>query len=125
MKSLQGEPVNKSSNKPTIKAVSKLNPQTGVVSNIAAQFSADKWRDATSGYVVSIAKMKKGSLDEIVKLAMPYMSPSKSRRQGSTSNTDGLAGDTGNDMRACLADKWRGFFLWFAFHILIALFSFL
>jgi hypothetical protein len=53
MKSLQGEPVNKSSNKPTIKAVSKLNPQTGVVSNIAAQFSADKCDEQQQGEILT------------------------------------------------------------------------
>ena len=70
--------VKKQANKPAIKVVSRLNPQTGVISNAGSNFSMENWGHATRNYVRSIDKMKVGSLEEIVKLAMPYMSPLKS-----------------------------------------------
>jgi hypothetical protein len=92
----------KQSSKPTIRAASRLNPQTGIVSNIASKFSAENWGMATKGYIKSIEKMKAGSLENIVKLATPFMSPLKSRRQGPLREPYGLTED--EDMRACLVE---------------------
>jgi hypothetical protein len=96
-------------NRPSNKATCKLNPLTGVVSKAATNFSAENWVVVTGNYVMSIGNMKAGSLDEVVELATPYMSPLK-RRQGSTRNPSGLTEDD-EDMRACLADNWHGFSL--------------
>ncbi|KAH9006023.1 hypothetical protein EDB83DRAFT_2236891 [Lactarius deliciosus] len=80
--------------KPTNKvtrATSKLNPATGVISNAASKFSAENWGKATQYYFVSIDKMKSGSVEEIVQLATPFMSPLKSCHQESLYGPCGLA----------------------------------
>ena len=110
--SLDAELVKKQTSKPSIKVTSKLNPQTGIISNTTSKFSAENWGSATRNYVRSIEKMKAGSLEEIVKLATPYMSPLKSRRQVSMREPHALAKDN-EDLRACLVDKWYVFFFWF------------
>jgi hypothetical protein len=96
------------SNKPTTTASHKLNPQTGVISNSQAKFSADKWGAAMRSYVRSIDKMNEGSLREIVKLATRHMSPVKGHRQGTTSpSPESLLGVSEmQDFRACLRDEW-------------------
>jgi hypothetical protein len=104
MKTPNGERVKKSTNKPTIKAASKLNPNTGVVSNVSSNFSAENWAAVTSNYYRSIDKMKLTSLEEIVRLAMKFMSPSKSRRKGSLYGPSGIVEDD-DDVRACLVDE--------------------
>jgi hypothetical protein len=91
----------KRSSKPSIKAASRLNPLTGIVSNATSKFSADNWGSATKNYYISINDMNPGSLEEIVQLATPFMSPLKSRRQGQGSSQ----GPQDNDMRACLKDN--------------------
>jgi hypothetical protein len=103
MKSLGPAKTESDNVKPTIKAmpVSTLNPQTGVFSSVDVMFSAGNWALTTSQYMTSICRMEPGSLQEIVTLATPFMSPMKSRRQG---NSHGLAGD--EDKRACLVDEW-------------------
>jgi hypothetical protein len=88
---------------PGIKPAAKLNPQTGVVSNTTSYFSAENWGQGTRYYVKSIIKMKTGSLEEIVDLATPFMSPLKSR-QLSTRDLGALADDNDNDVRACLVE---------------------
>ena len=99
---LEGEPgVKKQSCKP----VSKLNPQTGVVSNAASNFSAAQWGPVTRNYVKSIEKMRAGSLADIVRLATPFMSPSKVRRQVVTHHPQAL-GDGIEDEHAFLVDEW-------------------
>jgi hypothetical protein len=97
------EPIRRKTNKPTIKAVSKLNPQTGLVSSVASKFSADNWGATTRNYMKSIEKMKAGSLERIVELALPFMSPMKSRR-GELSGSLSAPADGHEDIRACLED---------------------
>ena len=111
--SLDAELVKKQTSKPSIRVTSKLNPQTGIVSNAASKFSAENWGPATRNYVRSIEKMKAGSLEEIVKLATPYMSPLKTRRQVSMREPHALAKDD-KDLRACLVDKWYVFLVRFS-----------
>jgi hypothetical protein len=94
------EAVKKRSSKPFIKATSKLNPLTGIVSNAASKFSADNWGAATQSYFKSIDDMNPGSLKEVVQLATPFMSPLKSRRQG-----QGSSQGPQDNMRACLIDN--------------------
>lgn len=98
------------SNKPSIKATTKLNPQTGIISNSQTKFSAENWGLATSNYLRSIEKMKEGSLEEIVALAEPFMSPLKSRRQETSHGPQSLTGSNSQDIRACLVDEWYVFF---------------
>jgi hypothetical protein len=87
---------------PGIKAVAKLNPQTGVVSNATSHFSTENWGQATMYYVKSISKMKTVSLEEIVDLAAPFMSPLKSRQLSARALADN---DNDNDnLRACLVE---------------------
>ena len=62
-------------NKPTIKATTKLNPQTGIISNAQTRFSAENWGKEMAHYLRSIEKMRDGSLKEIIVLAEPLMSP--------------------------------------------------
>ncbi|KAI9432302.1 hypothetical protein BJY52DRAFT_1132819, partial [Lactarius psammicola] len=105
MMALKAAPVKKLTNKPSIKAASKLNPATGVVSNTTSKFSAENWAATTKNYFRSITKMKAGSLEEIVQLATAFMSPSKCRRQGSSYSLHSVGEDDGDvDMRACLMD---------------------
>ena len=106
---VSAEQPKKQSNKPTIKAATKLNPQTGIVSNTQSRFSTENWGTATSNYVRSIEKMKEGSLEQIVNLSMPYMSPLKSHRQETSLVSQSLTSFTeGNsqDIRAYLVDEW-------------------
>ena len=109
--SLNAEPVKKQTSKPAIKVTSKLNPQTGIVSNATSKFSTENWGPATRNYVKSIKTMKAGSLEEIVKLAAPYMSPLKTHHQVLTHKPHALA-KADKDLRACLVDKWH-VFSWF------------
>ncbi|KAI9436203.1 hypothetical protein H4582DRAFT_2078814 [Lactarius indigo] len=97
------EPVKKSANKPSIKAASKLNPSTGIVSNVTSKFSAENWGAATNNYFKSINKMKPSSLEEVVRLATPFMLPLKTRRQGYSYGLQSLVEDN-EDIRACLVD---------------------
>jgi hypothetical protein len=123
MKPLDVEPLaaKRQSSKPTIKATSKLNPQTGILSNFRSKFSAENWGATTRNYLKSIEKMKAGSLDNIVELAMPFMSPLKSRRQESSHGPYGLAGD--EDIRACLVDdEWHVFLVHSCLNTLITMF---
>ncbi|KAF8256394.1 hypothetical protein EI94DRAFT_1711617 [Lactarius quietus] len=106
MKPPSSGPVRKQSNKPVIKATSKLNPQTGVVLSITLMFSVDNWRVTTRNYLKSIEKMKAGSLETIVQLAVPFMSPLKSHRGESSRSLFGPAQDH-EDIRACLEDDWH------------------
>ncbi|KAF8259051.1 hypothetical protein EI94DRAFT_1814058 [Lactarius quietus] len=106
MKPPSSEPVRKQSNKPVIKATSNLNPQTGVVSSITSMFSVDNWGVTTRNYLKSIEKMKAGSLETIVQLAVPFMSPLKSHRGESSHSLFGPAQDH-KDICACLEDDWH------------------
>ena len=99
------EPVKRQSNKPAIKATTKINPQTGIMSSITSLFSAENWGVATSQYVTSIRKMEPGSLEEIMELATPFMSPLKSRRRLEKASASSLHKDD-EDERACLMDVW-------------------
>ncbi len=99
MKAENTGPARKQPNKPTIKAVSKLNPATGVISNATSKFSAENWGSTTRNYFRSINKMKPVSLEEIMQLATLFMSPLKSRRQGSSHSVG-----EDEDIRACLMD---------------------
>ena len=83
--------------------MSKLNPHTGLVSSVASMFSADNWGATTRDYLKSIEKMRAGSLEEIVQLAVPYMSPLKNRRGDSLYGLLASANDH-EDVRACLED---------------------
>jgi hypothetical protein len=107
MKPPSSAPVRRQSNKPAIKATSKLNPQTGLVSSITSMFSADNWGATTRNYLKSIEKMKAGSLEAIVELAGPYMSPLKSRRGESSRSLFAGAAKDHDDVRACLEDDWH------------------
>ncbi|KAI9431278.1 hypothetical protein H4582DRAFT_1822671 [Lactarius indigo] len=97
------EPVKKSANKLSIKAASKLNPSTRIVSNITSKFSAENWGAATNNYFKSINKMKPSSLEEVVRLATPFMSPLKTCRQGYSYGLQSLVEDN-EDIHACLVD---------------------
>ncbi|KAH9019020.1 hypothetical protein EDB85DRAFT_1873448 [Lactarius pseudohatsudake] len=97
------DPMKKQASKPSIKAASKLNPLTGIVSNVASKFSAENWAAKTNNYFKSINKMKLDSLEEVVRLATPFMSPSKTRRQGCSYGPQSLVEDD-EDVRACLVD---------------------
>lgn len=109
MKPPSTEPVRRQSNKPVIKAASKLNPHTGLVSSIALMFSADNWGAKTRDYLKSIEKMKAGSLEEIVQLAIPFMSLLKNCHG---ELLHGLLASTNDheDVRACLEDDWHVLF---------------
>ncbi|KAH9169057.1 hypothetical protein EDB89DRAFT_1908891 [Lactarius sanguifluus] len=98
------DPVKKQANKPSIKAASKLNPLTGIVSNVASKFSAENWGTKTRDYFHSINKMKLESLEEVVRLATLFMSPSKTRRQGCSYGPQSHVKD-GEDIHACLVDN--------------------
>ena len=100
MKPPSTEPVRRQSNKPVIKAASKLNPQTGLVSSVASMFSADNWGEKTRDYLKSIEKMRSGSLEEIVQLAVPYS------RRGELSHSLFSTNDH-KGVRACLEDDWH------------------
>lgn len=84
-----------------------LNPQTGILSNVSSNFSTDNWGGTTWSYLKSIEKMKTGSLEEIVELAIPFMSPLKSCHQGQelSQGHQSLTED-GNNFCVCLADTW-------------------
>lgn len=103
---LDDELAKKQANRPAIKVVSKSNPQTGVVSNAASNFSIENWGKVARYYIMSIDKMKVGSLEKIVKLAMPYVSPLDRCRTVSTREPQALATDD-EDLgpRACLVDE--------------------
>jgi hypothetical protein len=100
---LDDEQVKKQTSKPAIKAVSKLNPQTGVLLKATSKFSTENWGPATRHYVKSINKMKVGSLESIVDLAMLYMSPLKSCRQLSLCIPHVPANDC--NVHACLIEN--------------------
>ena len=89
------------SNKPVIKAASKLNPQTGLVSSVASMFSANNWGEKTRDYLKSIEKMRSGSLEEIVQLAVPYS------RRGELSHSLLASTNDHEGVRACLEDDWH------------------
>ncbi|KAH8987223.1 hypothetical protein EDB86DRAFT_2809056 [Lactarius hatsudake] len=97
-------PMKKQANKPSIKAASKLNLVTENVSKVTSKFSAENWGAKTSCYFQSINKMKLESLEEVVQLATPFMSPSKTRCQGCSYEPQSLVED-GEDIRACLVDN--------------------
>ena len=93
-------------NKPAIKATTKLNPQTGIVSNAWTRFSAENWGKETAHYLRSIEKMRDGSLEEIVVLAEPLMSLlKKSHQESLTGGYPELS-----NFCACLVDEWYGYF---------------
>jgi hypothetical protein len=94
------------SNKPSIKATTKLNPQTGIVSNTKSKFSAENWATAMRNYLRSIEKMKEGSLEKIVALAVPFMSPLKSHHHELLLGPPSLTRGNLQDVRACLVDEW-------------------
>ena len=97
------------SNKATIKATSKLNPQTGIVSKTRSNFSTENWGEEMSHYLRSIEKMKEGSLEEIVVLAKPLMSPlKKNRSQETSSGSQSLAGGPSNlpNFHSSFVDEW-------------------
>ncbi|KAH8985810.1 hypothetical protein EDB92DRAFT_1818527 [Lactarius akahatsu] len=98
------DPMKKQANKPSIKVVLKLNPLTRIVSNVASNFSAENWAAKTNNYFKSINKMKLDSLEEVVRLAMPFMLPSKTRHQGCSYGPQSLVEDD-EDIRACLVDN--------------------
>jgi hypothetical protein len=100
---LDDEQVKKQTSKPAIKAVSKLNPQTGVLLKAMSKFSTENWGPATRHYVKSINKMKVGSLESIVDLAMLYMSPLKSCQQLSSCVPHVPADDC--NVHACLIEN--------------------
>ena len=95
------EPAKKQTCKHASRTTSRLNPQTGVVSTAASNFSAENWGQRTRSYAVSINNMKTEALEEIVAMATPQMSMHKSRRQSSMFDHLGL---TNGDVRACLLD---------------------
>ncbi|KAH9066684.1 hypothetical protein EDB87DRAFT_1587551 [Lactarius vividus] len=97
-------PMKKQANKPSIKVASKFNPLTGIVSSVTSKFSAENWGAKMHSYFKSINKMKLDSLEEVVRLATPFMSPSKTRRQGCSYGPQSLAEDN-EDIRACLVDN--------------------
>ncbi|KAF8257800.1 hypothetical protein EI94DRAFT_1708612 [Lactarius quietus] len=88
--------------KPSIKAVSTLNPQTRVVSKAPSKCSAEHWADKTIKYIKSIKKMQDGSLEEIVTLATQYVSPSKIHQQEAAS---GVVTSSDLDIHACLINN--------------------
>jgi hypothetical protein len=102
------EPVKRQSSKPTIKATSKLNPQTGVVSNVSSMFSAEKWGKATESYFTSIGNLMEGSLEEILELTKPFMSQLKKRQESSHAGLHSLD-EEGANCRARLVDAWHVF----------------
>ena len=95
--------------KPSNKATSKLNPQTGVVSKIQSNFSTENWGMTTSNYMRSIEKMREGSLEEIAGLAKCFMSPLKSHCQETSLGSQSLSRGNLQDVRACLVDEWYVF----------------
>jgi hypothetical protein len=96
------------SNKPSIKATTKLNPQTGIISNTKSKFSTENWETTTSKYLRSIEKMKEGSL-EVVVLAVLFMSLLKSHHQDLSHGPPSLTGGNLQDVCACLINKWYVF----------------
>ncbi|KAH9034759.1 hypothetical protein EDB85DRAFT_1889688 [Lactarius pseudohatsudake] len=98
-----GANLKKQTNKPTIKALSKLNPATGVVSNAASKFSAENWGMITINYFTSIDRMKSELLENIMQLATPFMSPAKSHHQALSYSLHSLAEDD-EDICACLME---------------------
>ena len=99
-------------NKPSNKATSKLNPQTGVISKTQSNFSAENWGMTTSNYVRSIEKMRESSLEEIAGLTKHFMSPLKSHRQETSLGSQSLSGGNSQDVCACLVDEWYVFSPW-------------
>ncbi|KAH9008042.1 hypothetical protein EDB83DRAFT_2323441 [Lactarius deliciosus] len=87
------DPVREQANKLSIKAASKLNPLTRIVSNAASKFSAENWAVKMNNYFKSINKMKLDSLKEVMQLAMPFMSPSKTCHQGCSYGPQSLVKD--------------------------------
>jgi hypothetical protein len=69
-------------------------------------FSSDNWGAMTRNYLKSIEKIKDGSLETIVQLALPFMSPLKSHRGELSCSLCGPARDH-KDVRACLEDDWH------------------
>ena len=55
------EQLRRQTNKPAIKATTKLNPQTGIISNAQIRFSAENWGKEMAHYLRSIKKMRDGS----------------------------------------------------------------
>ncbi|KAH9043906.1 hypothetical protein EDB85DRAFT_1855214 [Lactarius pseudohatsudake] len=98
-----GANLKKQANKPIIKALSKLNPATGVVSNAALKFSVENWGTITINYFTSIDRMKSESLEDIMQLATPFMSPAKSRCQALSYGLCSLTED-GEDIHICLME---------------------
>ena len=115
----------KQAGKQVNKVMSKLNPQTGVVSNAASKFTSERWAFATGNYVKSIDKMRAGSLEEIVQLAMPYMSPLKIRHQVvATHDPEALVSEDTEDERAYLVDdEWHVLFYFICFTMVMLFFS--
>ena len=102
MKPPSTESVRRQANRSVIKAASKINPHTRLVSSITSMFSADNWGAKTKDYIKSIEKMRDGSLEQIVQLTAPYLSTSKNHC-GELSHSL-LAPAEG--VRACLEDDW-------------------
>lgn len=89
--------------KPANKAIHKLNPQTGLISDTATNFSSANWGEATGNYVKSINKMAAGSLEETVRMATAYMSSFKLKK---LTRVPQALSEGEEDPRACLADNW-------------------
>ena len=95
--------------KPSNKATSKLNPQTGVISKTQSNFSTENWGTTTSNYMRSIEKMREGLLEEIAGLAKRFMPPLKSHHQETSLGSQSLSGGNLQDVHACLVDEWYVF----------------
>lgn len=52
------KPTERLTNKSSIRAVSKLNPQTGILSNVSSNFSTENWGGTTWSYLKSIEETK-------------------------------------------------------------------
>jgi hypothetical protein len=106
MKAPSTRPVRRQSSKLAIKATSKLNPQTGLVSSLTLMFSTENWGATTRNYLKFIEKMKAGSLQTIVQLAVPFTSPMKSHH-GELSCGPFSSTKDHKDVCACLEDYWH------------------
>ncbi|KAH9170847.1 hypothetical protein EDB89DRAFT_1238786 [Lactarius sanguifluus] len=83
-----------------MKAAPRLNPADGDISKFS-----DVWAAPTTNYYKSIAKMKPGSLEAIVKAANTFLSQARLQVQGSSVGPGSIAeDDDDDDLRACLVD---------------------
>ncbi|KAH8995780.1 hypothetical protein EDB86DRAFT_2920271 [Lactarius hatsudake] len=96
-------PTKRKFKKTYMKAAPRLNPADGDIS----KFSSDVWATPTTNYYKSIAKMKPGSLEAIVKAANTFLSQARLQVQGSSVDPGSIADDDDDDdddLRACLVD---------------------